>query len=551
MLPKAGGTMTGPLVLATDPANNLEAATKQYVDRSNPLAGPIPPANPEPGELWFDSVTLQLYVWYDDGTSAQWVVAINQAPYIPPLDFLPISGGTLTGPLIGTSASFDDITAKNNVNATNAVGTNSLILNCITQTGSYINGYNNSKVRWSMGFIDRASETGGNAGSHFTISRYNDAGGYIDTPLHLNRTNGAATFSSNVDVVGGILTVGNYSSNGYLGLNSARGATSYIQGNKNGAVRWQLALGDSAVESGGNVGSNLSLAAFDDAGGYLSTPIQINRASGSVFLPKAQVGAWASQPNDIVHKAYVDNVIVPVADGAVPVGGVIAFAGPTIPPNYLLCNGAQYLPSDAPALFNAIGGYYFWDGVKFGVPYLYDRVPVGAGYSWGLAAAGGEINHTLSVHELAHHAHGLYDPAHIHGLPDPGHNHGFADPGHAHGAVQDGHNHGNWEDAHQHNTHMNQSNQYGIGQYAYMNPLGNIGGSDWASDWRQCGVYSDVRQPGTYTYGAGTGAWNYAAGTGQWVDWGGTRCSIYGEGGNGAHNNMPPFVAMYWIIRYR
>jgi microcystin-dependent protein len=539
--------MTGPLVLATDPANNLEAATKQYVDRSNPLAGPIPPTNPEPGELWFDSVSLQLYVWYDDGTSAQWVVAINQAPYIPPLDFLPISGGTLTGPLTGTSATFDDITAKNNVNATNTVGTNSIVLNCITQTGSYLNGYNNSKIHWSMEFINRAQETGGDIGSNFSISRFNDAGGFLGTPFVINRATGNVTFANSVDITSGLLGVGNWSSNAYIGLNGASGSTDYIQGNKNSTGRWQLILGDSAAESGGNAGSNFSLAALNDAGAWLSTPIQINRASGNVFLPLAQVGAWPAQPNDIVHKAYVDNVIVPVADGAVPVGGVIAFAGPTIPPNYLLCNGAHYYPSDAPALFNAIGGYYFWDGTTFGVPYLFDRVPVGAGYSWGIGAMGGEINHTLSVHELAHHAHGLYDPAHIHGLPDPGHNHGFADPGHAHGAWQDVHVHYTWQDSHNHGINPAFTGAYGVGAPPGTNWQISSGGTDW----RQTPTYTDNRQPGVGVHGAGTGCWNYAAGTGQWVDWGGTRCSIYGEGGNGAHNNMPPFVAMYWIIRYR
>jgi hypothetical protein len=37
-----------------------------------------PPANPNSGDLWFDSVGTQLYVWYIDPNTAQWVVAINQ-----------------------------------------------------------------------------------------------------------------------------------------------------------------------------------------------------------------------------------------------------------------------------------------------------------------------------------------------------------------------------------------------------------------------------------------------------------------------------------------
>lgn len=34
LLPKSGGTMTGPLTLANDPTGNMQAATKQYVDNS-------------------------------------------------------------------------------------------------------------------------------------------------------------------------------------------------------------------------------------------------------------------------------------------------------------------------------------------------------------------------------------------------------------------------------------------------------------------------------------------------------------------------------------
>jgi hypothetical protein len=58
-------------------------------------SGPTPPANPQAaGAMWWDSVGAQLYVW----TGAQWVIAVN-----PPGmsgSFLPITGGTLTGPLV-------------------------------------------------------------------------------------------------------------------------------------------------------------------------------------------------------------------------------------------------------------------------------------------------------------------------------------------------------------------------------------------------------------------------------------------------------------------
>lgn len=37
--------------------------------------GATAPGSPTVGDLWWDSVGAQLYIFYDDGTSAQWVVA--------------------------------------------------------------------------------------------------------------------------------------------------------------------------------------------------------------------------------------------------------------------------------------------------------------------------------------------------------------------------------------------------------------------------------------------------------------------------------------------
>ena len=37
------------------------------------------PLDPSNGQLWWDSAEGYLYVWYDDGTSAQWVIAVPSA----------------------------------------------------------------------------------------------------------------------------------------------------------------------------------------------------------------------------------------------------------------------------------------------------------------------------------------------------------------------------------------------------------------------------------------------------------------------------------------
>jgi hypothetical protein len=56
-----------------------------------------PPPGPVLGSLWWDSIGGQLYIWFIDGDSAQWVSAVNQG--FGGL-YLPLVGGALTGPLM-------------------------------------------------------------------------------------------------------------------------------------------------------------------------------------------------------------------------------------------------------------------------------------------------------------------------------------------------------------------------------------------------------------------------------------------------------------------
>jgi hypothetical protein len=82
------------------------------------------PSSPKAGDLWWDSVGGQLYVWYVDANSSQWVVANNSGG-----NYLPLTGGALTGPV---TAAADPVVplglaTKQYVDATNSRYRNRII----------------------------------------------------------------------------------------------------------------------------------------------------------------------------------------------------------------------------------------------------------------------------------------------------------------------------------------------------------------------------------------------------------------------------------------
>jgi hypothetical protein len=71
----------------------------------------------------------------------------------------------------------------------------------------------------------------------------------------------------------------------------------YLNFLKNGKQRWQLALGNSVAESGGNAGSNFNMGYYDDAGNLLGNVFGVSRASGVADFSKKPTVAgqvWAA-----------------------------------------------------------------------------------------------------------------------------------------------------------------------------------------------------------------------------------------------------------------
>jgi hypothetical protein len=69
-----GGTFGGTVTVAT-PTQNTHAATKLYVDTAvgTPIIGTTQPASPVNGNLWFDTVTERVHIYY----GGQWVAIAN------------------------------------------------------------------------------------------------------------------------------------------------------------------------------------------------------------------------------------------------------------------------------------------------------------------------------------------------------------------------------------------------------------------------------------------------------------------------------------------
>ena len=69
-----GGTFGGTVTVAT-PTQNTHAATKLYVDSKGAVAAPAAsaPAGPVNGQLWLDTLTERVHVYY----GSQWVAIAN------------------------------------------------------------------------------------------------------------------------------------------------------------------------------------------------------------------------------------------------------------------------------------------------------------------------------------------------------------------------------------------------------------------------------------------------------------------------------------------
>ena len=144
------------------------------------------------------------------------------------------------------------------------------------------------KLRWTLQKNDVA-ETGSDAGSDFNISRWDDAGNWIDHSLSILRSNGfvgiGTSFpSSKLEVQEGDLSLSRTTANTTaFNISRAAGQFAYMNFQTNGSRRWHLGVSDQA-EGGANSGSDFFINRADDSGNFIDTPFAIDRATGNIGI---------------------------------------------------------------------------------------------------------------------------------------------------------------------------------------------------------------------------------------------------------------------------
>jgi hypothetical protein len=182
--------------------NVNSVAAGQYI-----IISATPPTNPIIGSLWWDSTGGQLYIYYNDGNSAQWVTAINQG--FGGL-YLPLSGGTLTGPLILAAdptvalgaATKEYVDIAPNIIPKNYPLNSNRIINGDMRIDQRNNGANVAGAASLLYIVDRWAYNSSLAG-HFTLGR-NGGGSGQPGPLGFPYCLGAASTSAYVSAASDI-----------------------------------------------------------------------------------------------------------------------------------------------------------------------------------------------------------------------------------------------------------------------------------------------------------------------------------------------------------
>ena len=313
-----------------------------------------PPAAPDNGELWFDSNSGQLFVSYNDGSSQQWVIAVNSggggggsggigeapqdgtpysrqdADWVPATSgsggaYLPLAGGDLTGPVTGPDATFTEAHFGDGVVGVpviiNATSGSPLRIDGSDLTARGIAGLTNGVLRWALILGGENNGTGGElgdgSGSDFAINSYNDAG-ITNTrpPLTIYRQSGMTSLAARLDLNGKdaapVVVPTAHSTSTVITLNKTiSGSANSITGRTGSLSRWQIAVGNGTAETGGSLGSDFNIQGFNDAGTvspWVAMGIRRDTGQTTFSMPILETSDVATKTNVSPVEAALDIV---------------------------------------------------------------------------------------------------------------------------------------------------------------------------------------------------------------------------------------------------
>ncbi len=262
-------------------------------------------------------------------------------------------------------------------------------------------------------------------------------------------------------------------------------------------------------------GTSMTGAAADHVHGM---PAWGSTQNISLLDATSSAGGSSGQIADAAHVHGLGNLL--------PSGMLAPFAGINAPQGWLICNGALISRTTYASLFAAIGTTYgAGDGsTTFALPDLQGRIPVGVSAlgtntqpTMNLAETGGEAVHVLVDSEVAPHSHGgatgTESAQHAH--TDSGHGHGVSDPQHYHSTAD--------------------NNEYVTGR---SSPIGLV--STTTNQMAFVGA-DTAKSPTFISINTGSAAIGSESASH-------THAINYDGGGQG-HNNMQPYIGMYWIIK--
>lgn len=243
--------------------------------------------------------------------------------------------------------------------------------------------------------------------------------------------------------------------------------------------------------------------------------------------PGSSPSTWGTKVNSDLDS--IDATVFANQAGVVPIGAMLPYLGSSVgapPANFLFCQG-QSLSTAAPydKLFAAIGYTFGGAGANFNLPNMFQKFPYGTGAGTAGGGTGGEISHLLTAAELAAHSHTITDPTHTHPITQSPHTH--TDAGHTHGVTDPGH------------THSGNMKQGATGG-ANVGTGGATTGSA-ASDSAVTGI--SIQTGNANIQPANANLFNNNALTGITA----TNATAAGV----AHNNLPPYITMNFIVRYK